>query len=128
MRRENERPLPGTVATAVDRVRAQLTAEPFAAPDVEQLRALGLGTAELAAAERAGLLLRITDAVVLLPDAPDRAAAVLRTLDQPFTVSTARGALGTSRRVAVPLLELLDRIGHTRRDSEGARTCVTAPN
>jgi selenocysteine-specific elongation factor len=39
----------------------------------------------------------------------------LRDLPQPFTLSAARQALGTTRRVAVPLLEYLDRIGVTER-------------
>jgi selenocysteine-specific elongation factor len=40
---------------------------------------------------------------------------VLAALPQPFTLSAARQALGTSRRVAVPLLEHLDGRGWTRR-------------
>jgi len=36
-------------------------------------------------------------------------------LPQPFTTSQARQALGTTRRVAIPLLELLDGRGWTRR-------------
>ncbi|MFZ5851027.1 MAG: SelB C-terminal domain-containing protein, partial [Actinomycetota bacterium] len=55
------------------------------------------------------------DGVVLLPDAPQRAARVLAGLAQPFPLHAAREALGTTRRVAVPLLELLDRRGVTRR-------------
>ena len=39
----------------------------------------------------------------------------LAALDQPFTLSQARLALSTTRRVAVPLLEHLDGRGWTRR-------------
>jgi selenocysteine-specific elongation factor len=124
VRKEPDRALPAAVTRAIDQVRGQLAVDPFAAPDTEQLRELGLGIAELAAAERAGFVTRVTDTVVLLPDAPDRAMVTLQALDQPFSVSAARQALGTSRRVAVPLLELLDRIGRTRRDPHGNRTCV----
>lgn len=53
--------------------------------------------------------------VVLLPDGPARAMRVLAGLPQPFTLSAARQALGTTRRVAVPLLEHLDGRGWTRR-------------
>jgi selenocysteine-specific elongation factor len=53
--------------------------------------------------------------VVLLPDGPARAMRVLAALPQPFTLSAARQALGTTRRVAVPLLEHLDGRGWTRR-------------
>jgi selenocysteine-specific elongation factor len=45
--------------------------------------------------------------------------AVLATLEPEFTLSAARQALGTSRRVAVPLLELLARTGRTVRTPDG---------
>lgn len=63
--------------------------------------------------------------MVLLPDAPARAAAILAGLPQPFTVSAARQALGTSRRVAVPLLEHLDRLGKTHRFPDSSRTLAS---
>jgi selenocysteine-specific elongation factor len=69
-------------------------------------------------------LLRIADGVVLLPDAGTLAIERLAALPQPFTVSEARQALGTTRRVAVPLLELLDRRRMTRRHADGSRTIV----
>jgi selenocysteine-specific elongation factor len=53
-----------------------------------------------------------------------RAAAILQTLPQPFTVSDARRALDTTRRVAVPLLEQLDAHKITRRGDDGTRTVV----
>ncbi|WP_407716919.1 SelB domain-containing protein [Janibacter hoylei] len=52
---------------------------------------------------------------MLLPDGPARAMRVLAGLEQPFTLSAARQALSTTRRVAVPLLEHLDSRGWTRR-------------
>ncbi|MBA3524011.1 MAG: SelB C-terminal domain-containing protein, partial [Geodermatophilaceae bacterium] len=72
----------------------------------------------------AGALLRIADGVVLLPGADGRAAALLAELPQPFTLSAARQRLGTSRRVAVPLLELLARQGRTRRTADGEHEVV----
>lgn len=107
--------LPPPVAAAVAAVRADLAVHPFAAPDAGRLADLGLGARQLAAAVRAGVLLRVADGVVLAPDALDRAAEILAGLPQPFTLSAARQALGTTRRVAVPLLELLDRTGRTHR-------------
>jgi len=65
--------------------------------------------------------------VVLLPDAPERAATALAGLRQPFAVSEARTALGSSRRVTVPLLELLDRRGRTRRGPDDRRVVRTTP-
>ncbi|MEU7979720.1 selenocysteine-specific translation elongation factor [Micromonospora sp. NPDC049081] len=113
--------LPEPVARAVDRVRSEYATHPFRAPQADRLAALGLGPREVGAAVRAGALLRLADNVVLLPDAADEAVRVLARLPQPFTLSAARQALDTTRRVAVPLLELLDRRGVTRRLPDDAR-------
>ena len=107
--------LPPRVASAVQTVLDDLAAAPFAAPDGERLRELGLDARALAAAARAGLLLRIADLIVLAPGADKEAARVLAELPQPFTTSQARQALATSRRVAIPLLEYLDRARVTER-------------
>jgi selenocysteine-specific elongation factor len=117
--------LPEPVARAVGHIRADLAEHPFRAPEAARLAELGLGPRELAAAVRAGALLRVADGVVLLPGALDEAVAVLAGVPQPFTLSDARQALGTTRRVAVPLLELLDRNGATRRLPDDRR--VVAP-
>ncbi len=115
--------LPGPIADAVATLRADLEKAPFRAPEADRLAELGLSAKALAAAVRAGALLRIADGVVLLPGADVEAARVLAALPQPFTVSDARKALDTTRRVAVPLLEHLDRRGLTERDGDGRRVC-----
>jgi selenocysteine-specific elongation factor len=97
---------------------------PFSAPEADELTALRLGPRELAAAERVGRLLRLDGPVVLLPTAPALAMRELARLDQPFTTSQARQALSTTRRVAIPLLELLDARGWTRRLDAGHREVV----
>jgi selenocysteine-specific elongation factor len=114
----------GAVGPAVAELERRLTADAFHAPEADELAALGLGARELAAAERAGRLLRLRDGVVLLPTAPALAMRELARLEQPFTTSQARQALGTTRRVAVPLLEYLDSRGWTRRLDAGLRTVV----
>ncbi|GAB1812861.1 SelB domain-containing protein [Mycobacterium sp. MUNTM1] len=118
--------LPARVDKAVSAVEEWLAAEPFRAPEADELAELKLGPRELAAAVRAGRLARIADGVVLGPDALDRAARVLAALPQPFTVSEARRALGTTRRVAVPLLEQLDARRVTRRGDDGTRVITAA--
>lgn len=110
----------GPVEASIAAVERRLADEPFLAPEADDLVALGLGPRELAAAERLGRLLRLGD-VVLLPTAPARAMRVLAGLDQPFTTSEARQALGTTRRVVIPLLEHLDARGWTRRLDAGHR-------
>jgi selenocysteine-specific elongation factor len=114
--------LPDTVVRALATLAAELAEHPWLAPDAHRLRDLGLGTRELAAAVRAGALVKVADGVYLEPSAVERADEPLRALDQPFTLSAARQAWGTSRRVAVPLLELLDREGRTRRQPDDRRT------
>ncbi len=116
--------LPPEVAKAVAEVRHDLAGSPFAAPEAHRLAALGLDARGVAAAVRAGELLKVADGIVLGPDARERAAEVLAGLPQPFTVSEARRALNSTRRVVVPLLELLDRAGATRRLPDDRRTAT----
>lgn len=114
----------GAAEDAVAAVERRLAREPFGAPEGDELTALRLGARELAAAERLGRLLRLDGSVVLLPTAPALAMRELARLEQPFTTSQARQALGTTRRVAIPLLELLDARGWTRRLDAGHRKVV----
>ncbi|MEV0160399.1 selenocysteine-specific translation elongation factor [Nonomuraea fuscirosea] len=109
------RSLPPAIARAVGQLTADLAEHPFNAPTAERLAELGLTGKALAAALHAGAVLSIGKNVVLLPDALDQAANTLAELPSPFTVSDARVALATSRRVALPLLECLDARGITQR-------------
>lgn len=112
----------GPAERGVAAIEERLKVEPFAAPEADDLTELGLGPKELAAAERAGRLLRLKQEIVLLPSAPEEARRRLSELEQPFTLSAARKALGTTRRVAIPLLEYLDAQRITRRGDGGQRT------
>ncbi|MGH3759257.1 selenocysteine-specific translation elongation factor [Actinophytocola sp.] len=100
---------------ALDEVRRRLAANPLDAPSVPELTEAGLTREILAAAAAAGMVLRLRGEVILDPSAPRAAAAALADLAQPFTLSDARQALGTTRRVAVPLFEHLDSLGLTVR-------------
>jgi selenocysteine-specific elongation factor len=112
--------VPGELVRAVDRAFAGKG--DFAAPEAYELQGLGLGARQLAAAVRGGLVIQPAPQVVLRAGVLDRAAEVLAALPQPFTLSEARRALDTTRRVAVPLLELLDRRGVTERRPDDRRT------
>lgn len=114
--------LPPAVESALVTVLAELDAAPFAAPDAPRLAALGLGPRELAAAGRAGRLLKVVDGVWLAPDALTRAVDLLADLEQPFTPAGAREGLRSSRRVVVPLLELLAARGLTVRHENGTHS------
>jgi selenocysteine-specific elongation factor len=107
--------LPPQVLASVRAVLADLARAPFMAPEAGRLRELGLDGRAIGAAARAGLLLRVAEQVVLAPGAEAEAARALAGLPQPFTAAEARQALGTTRRVAIPLLEYLDRAGITQR-------------
>ncbi|MDT0120547.1 selenocysteine-specific translation elongation factor [Kocuria sp. PD6] len=114
----------GAAEAAITALEKRLRADPFAAPEAYELQELRLGPRELAAAQRLDRVLRLPGDVVLLPTAPALAMRELARLPQPFTTSQARQAWGTTRRVAVPLLEHLDAKGWTRREDGSNRSIV----
>lgn len=122
--------LPPAVQRAVAAVLGDLERAPYGAPEAHRLRELGLGPRELAAAVRSGELERVAEGLYLTAGAALAAPAVLaERLEDPsaaFTASEARRALDTTRRVVVPLLELLDRRGATRRLPDGTRVLLRA--
>jgi selenocysteine-specific elongation factor len=113
--------LPERVLAAIRELRRDLATEPFLAPDAARLHDLGLDSRAVAAAERAGLLLRISEQIVLAPGADAEAARLLAGLPVPFTAAQARQVLRTTRRVAIPLLQYLDRAGVTERLADDRR-------
>ncbi len=126
IRRSGSGSLPAQLRAALLALREELVANPFAAPTADRLRELGLGTRELATLVRAGELLRLADGIYLLPGADEAALNRLAELPSPFTLSAARQALDTSRRVVVPLLELLARRGLTTRTADGTHELCAA--
>ena len=126
---------PDTIASLGSReadlvkMEKRLQDNPFDAPEQGELDAAGLGPKELAAAAQLGRLIRLRGDVVILPVAPALAMRILAALPQPFTASAARQALGTTRRVAIPLLEYLDDRRWTRRIDDRHREVVrSSPN
>lgn len=115
VRLDGAQDVPEPVRRAVAALREELAGARFAAPAADRLVELGLSEQVRGAAVRAGLLIQPAPGIVLLAGADDAAAVRLAELPQPFTVSEARAHLGTSRRVALPLLAHLDRTGRTRR-------------
>ena len=113
----------GPAEAAVRAVERGLKSRPFAAPEAHDLKDLGLGDRELAAASRSGRLLRLAGGVVLLPQAPAMAMRELARLPQPFTTSEAR-------QVWTPPDVLLSRCWNTSMSwgGPGASTPATAPS
>jgi selenocysteine-specific elongation factor len=107
------------VREAVSKLEGRLNGRGFIVIGEDELSAVGLGSAEVSAAARAGRLVRLAPGVVLLPHTIDYAVGVLACLTQPFTAGEAREALGTSRKGVVPLLEYFALHGRTRRDADG---------
>jgi selenocysteine-specific elongation factor len=116
--------LPAPVREAVERIHTHLADRPFQAPEAQWLAEHGFSDKIIAAAARATALLHLGNGIVLRPDAATRATAALTALPQPFTASEARRALGTTRHVAIPLLEHLDAQGITRRVDDTRRVVV----
>jgi selenocysteine-specific elongation factor len=116
--------LPDAVRSAVATLRAEFAQRPFAAPEAHRLAELGLGAKQLAAAVRAGEILKIANGIYLAPGADDDAVERLRGLPTPFTLSQARQALDTTRRVTVPIMELLARRGISRQLPDGTHELV----
>lgn len=118
----------GSIDAAVALIEERLERDFLAAPTADELNDAGLGPKQLAAAERVGRLIRLGGGdIVLLPSAPAQAMRVLSAVEQPFTTSAAREALGSTRRVVVPLLEHLDGRGWTRRIDGAHREVVRRP-
>ena len=71
--------LPDRVEKAVSTLEEWLAAEPFRAPDADELAELRLGPKELAAAVRAGRLVKIADGVAALGwEIPDESRDAVR--------------------------------------------------
>ena len=107
----------GAHETELDELIAAISGEHEATPPtVKQLGEAGFDPALIAAAGRAGRLVRIAPDLVLTPAMLERAIAVAQEhASDGMTVSALREALGTSRKYAVPLAEYLDATGVTKR-------------
>ncbi len=117
--RSTHRPaLPAHLAAAGARVRADLSAKPLEPPNRTVLAATPTDRAALQFLIDTGEAVAVGDELVLLADAIDRAAEGVRAhvrAHGPASAGDLRQAVGTTRRVMVPLLELLDRRGVTKR-------------
>lgn len=114
-------PTLGDAESKIAELERRFDQDPFGAPTVTELAELGLGDKELAAAAQQQRILRLPDNIVLSPKTPALAMRQIVQLEQPFTVSAARQALGTTRRTLIPLLEHLDDRGWTQRLDDNLR-------
>jgi selenocysteine-specific elongation factor len=110
-----------TVRAVLDGYARRLSTNPWDAPTRDELDRDGITGKIIGAAGRAGLFRTLPGDVLVRTDAPELALRILSGLAQPFTMSQARQALGTSRRIAMPLLEYLDEHGLTVRVDDNLR-------
>lgn len=106
-------------SAALAALLAWLDAHPLEPAPAELLAPVG--TAALADAERRGGVVRL-GGLVLPGTTIEVAAQRLSALAGRFTAGDAARALGTSRRVAIPVLERLDARAVTIRHADGTRT------
>jgi selenocysteine-specific elongation factor len=104
---------------AWERTRAHLVETgPAGAPRSDEL---GLDLELIHALVRDGELVRISDDFVFLPGQVEELLTVVRSFEEPFSVSEFRDRSGLSRKYAVPFLEWADRAGHTVRQGDTRR-------
>lgn len=105
-----------------DALLAELAADAFNPPRLsEAAERVGARTDLVRSLERTGVLIRLADDLAVPAATVDDAAERLRKLHAEhgaFTAAQAKEALGTTRRLAVPLLEHLDKRGLTRRQGD----------
>ncbi len=118
--------LPDDIREPAARIEAALTADPLNPPGRAELTPDGPSRRALAFLIRTKRVIALGDKAVLFASALQAAEnAVLNHLDQhgPATASDLRQALGTSRRIAMPLLEGMDQKGLTKRDGDLRKRC-----
>jgi len=115
----HQQALPSHLQAAGQRVRSALDDNPFEPPSRNQLAPDPAAQKALRFLLETGEAVEIGDDVVLSSRALRQIIATIqKTLQNrgSATTSELRKAIGTSRRIAVPLLEFLDRNGFTRRE------------
>ena len=110
--------LPPQIQPAAEKIRTALSAKPFDPPARKQIaqdRHLQQALRFLIEGDE---IIELNDDVVLLSDSAGqmrRAVSEFISVHGPATASQLRQKIGTSRRVIIPFLEYLDRIGATQR-------------
>ena len=120
--------LPAHLARTAKAIRDALAAAPLAPPSRGQLAADRAGRAVLEYLVGRGELVQLNEDVVLPSDSFEQArAAVVAYLRRhgSATTSALRTAVGTNRRVIIPLLERLDRNGITQRAGNERRLAAS---
>jgi len=122
IRRATHRPaLPPHLKAAGAKVRAALAAKPLEPPSRKELAPDAPAQQALRFLLQTGEAIELSEEVVLSADGYARATEIVKKFLSEHgsaTASELRQALGTSRRIVIPLLERLDKEGVTRREGD----------
>src|SRR5204863_3258119 len=125
IRRTTHRPaLPAHLEAVGAKVRAALTAKPLEPPSRKELAPDALAQQALRFLVQTGEAIELSEDVVISGDGYARATEIVKKIlsgQGSATAGELRQALGTSRRIVIPLLERLDRQGVTRREGDTRR-------
>jgi len=122
IRRAHHRPaLPPQLQAAGTRLRAALAAKPLEPPSRKELAPDHASQQALRFLIQTGEAVGLSEDVILAAEAFTRATDLVRQHLQArgqATTSELRQVLGSSRRIVIPFLERLDKLGVTRRDGD----------
>jgi selenocysteine-specific elongation factor len=113
--------LPPHLQSAGAKLRATLAFKPFDPPSRKDLAPDAISQQALRFLIETGEVVEVDKEVVLAAESEKRATELIRKIIRehgPATASDLRKALGSSRRVVIPLLERLDRLGITARHED----------
>ena len=123
--RSSHRPsLPPEILPAAEKIRAALAFKPFDPPERGTLSEDRHAKEALRFLIEQGEVIELNSEIILLRDAAEQMRSTVVGLISdhgPATASQLRQAIGTSRRVIIPFLEYLDRIGVTQRLGDSRR-------
>jgi selenocysteine-specific elongation factor len=117
-KRAHRAALPPELKPAADKIRDALAAKPFDPPDRKVLAKDHHLQQALRFLIEQGEIVEINAAIILLRESVDQMQSAVSdfiSANGPATASQLRQKIGTSRRIIIPLLEYLDRIGLTQR-------------
>jgi selenocysteine-specific elongation factor len=123
-RRDHRPSLPASLAAAGVQVRAALAARPFDPPSLKELAPSTAAQQALRFLSETGEVTQLSGDLFLATEAfsqMKRIVAETLRARGPATSSELRQSLGTSRRVLIPFLEHLDKIGLTTRQGDRRR-------
>ena len=118
--------LPPEILPVAEKIRAALAPKPFDPPDRGTLSEDRHAKEALRFLIEQGDMVELNSEIVLLRDAAEQMRSTVVGLISdhgPATASQLRQAIGTSRRVIIPFLEYLDRVGITQRTGD-TRTLI----